>query len=59
MTWWNPWTWGRPANGAAVAAQREQEAKLREFRARAPEVRRELDKFVAEVEAAMARRRHR
>jgi hypothetical protein len=50
----------RPDAGAAAKlAQREQEAKLREFRTRRPEVRKEINRFAAEVEAAMARRQPR
>ncbi len=42
------------ANGhAAARAQQTAEAKLRAARARAPGVRREVDRFAAEVERAM------
>jgi hypothetical protein len=43
----------------AKLAQREQEAKLRDFRQQRPEVRRAVNSFAAEVEAALARKQHR
>lgn len=58
------WLWllrkfGLARNGHdAERAQREQEAKLRELQARRPAVRREVNQFAADIEAALTRRRH-
>lgn len=57
------WEWllrkfGLVNGAAAEQAQREQDAKLRELRAQRPEVHREINRFAADVEAALARRRH-
>lgn len=47
------WRWWRPRNGHAAAAQREQEAKLKELREQRPEIRREVDRFTQAVEQAL------
>jgi hypothetical protein len=48
------WRWhSRPNGHEALRAQQAAEAKLRAARARAPQVRREVDRFAAEVERAM------
>jgi hypothetical protein len=47
------WRWWRPKNGHAAEAQREQERKLRELRAKKPEIRREVDRFTEAVERAL------
>lgn len=47
------WPWRRRRNGKAAAAQREQERKLKDFRAKRPEVREEIDRFTQAVERAL------
>lgn len=47
------WRWWKRRNGKAADAERRQQAKLRELRARAPEVRREIDEFTRAVEQAL------
>lgn len=54
---WLRWPWNKPDDQPSIVAHHEQQAKLRSLRAQAPEVRRAVNEFVDEVEAALARRR--
>ncbi len=47
------WRWWRSKNGHAAAAQKRQEQKLKDLRAKRPEVREEIDRFTAAVERAL------
>lgn len=60
MRWrWPPWRREEPEDGHDAAQARKDAArKLREAEKRWPEVHRARNQFAAEVEAAMARRRH-
>lgn len=56
---WPAWLhWPEPPDDQAVRAQREQEAKLRQFRREVvPETRQTVHSFTVAVEVAMRRRR--